>query len=381
MPRLKVLTLIDHVDARGGAERIALQLATRYDPALVESTLCASRTDAGGGDPAVAEALTELQAAGARFLTLGRRGKLDVWVWARLWRHLRRGRIDVLHAHKFGSNVWGTIVGRLARVPVVVCHEHSWSYVGRPERRLLDRHLIARFSDAFVACSREDRQKMMDVEGIPERDIELIPNGAWIPARDGAADVRAELGISPAAPVVGSVGFLRPVKAFDVLIRAAAILREAHPDLVVLIAGDGEERERLEALIAELGLEDTVRLLGRRLDVHDVIAALDVAVCCSDREGSPVSVMECMDAAKPVVVTGVGGLPDLIEDGTHGFVVPPQDPGALADAAGRLLTDGELRVRLGAAARERRRAEFDIGVMVERLQELYARRLEARGRP
>lgn len=381
MHRIRVLTLIDHVDARGGAERLALQIASRLDPSVFESTLCASRTDTGASDPAVADAIAELDAAGVRFFTLGRRGKLDVWVWARLWRHLRRERIDVLHAHKFGSNVWGTLVGRLARVPVVVCHEHSWSYVGRPARRLLDRHLIARFSTALIAVSQEDRRQMMEVERIPAADIELVPNGAWIPEPATIADVRGELGIDPAAPVVGSVGYLRPVKAFDVLLRATARLRERHPAVVVLIAGDGEERAALEALIDELGVGENVRLLGRRRDVHDVIAAFDVAVCCSDHEGSPVSVMECMDAAKPMVVTAVGGLPDMVTDGVEGLLVAPRDADALAGALDRLLADPELAAQMGAAARRRRRVEFDLSVTVQRLAALYRRHLPPASAP
>ena len=135
--------------------------------------------------------------------------------------------------------------------------------------------------------------------------------------------MRAELGLPRTAPVVLSVGVLRPQKALEVLVDAAAVLRDEFPDVRVLIAGAGPEEGPLRTRIAELGLTDTVLLLGNRRDVPDLLALADVCVSSSDFEGSPLAVMEYMAAAKPVVATRVGGVPDLIENGVHGYVVPP----------------------------------------------------------
>jgi glycosyltransferase involved in cell wall biosynthesis len=165
---------------------------------------------------------------------------------------------------------------------------------------------------------------------------------------------------------------LRPEKRFDVLLRAAARL-VARPGLRVVIVGAGPERGRLETLAAELGLAEAVMLLGARTDVPDVIRAFDVAVNCSDFEGTPLSVLEYMDAGLPVVAARVGGLPSLIDDGVHGLLVPRRDPAALADALDELLADGDRRRAMGAAGRRRRSAEFDLEVMVDRLEDLYER--------
>ena len=135
------------------------------------------------------------------------------------------------------------------------------------------------------------------------------------------------------------------------LVEAAALVRGRQPELRVLVAGDGAERGRLESLIEELGLADCVLLLGTRSDVPDVLVAADVAVCCSDFEGTPLSVMEYMGAGKPVVATRVGGLPEVVEDGVQGLLVEPRDPANLADALARLLEGESLRRRLGEAAR------------------------------
>ena len=218
--KLRVVTLVDRLGT-GGAERLAIQTTTRLDPERFDRTLVASRDfDVAISKQHVANALADLRAADVRVIGLKRTSARQVWAWWPLYRLLRRERVDVLHAHKFGSNLWGTIVGRLARVPVIVAHEHTWSYEGQPLRRLADRAVIARWSSAFVAVSREDQRRMIEVEGIRPQDTLFIPNGIPAPPAASGADVRAELGIAPDAPVIGTVSVLRPQKALDVLLRA-----------------------------------------------------------------------------------------------------------------------------------------------------------------
>jgi glycosyltransferase involved in cell wall biosynthesis len=369
--RLRVLTLVDHLGASGGGERLAMEISKRLDPDRFEAIHCASRWHPDSQAEAMRAAADELRAAGVRVIGIGRESTAAVWSWAPLVRLLRRERVDVLHSHKFGSNVWGVVLGGLAGVPAVVAHEHTWSYEGQPLRRFLDRELIARRSDAFVAVSHEDRRRMIEVERIDPQDVVFVPNGIdALPDGDGAR-VRAELDIEPGAPVIGAVAVLRPQKALHLLVRAAAELVREHPRLRVLIAGNGPERETLEALVRELGLEGSVTLLGLRRDVPDLLAALDVAVVSSDFEGTPLAVLEYMDAALPVVATRVGGLPDLIEHGRHGLLVEPGDAGVLAGAIGTLLRDPERARELGAHGRERRRAEFSIDRTVRTLEDMY----------
>ena len=378
---MRIVTLIDRLGTRGGAERLALEIVKRLDREAFDRTLCVSRwSNEEAADASAQAALADLQEADVRFLPLGRQRKVDVWVWGRLVAYLRRERTHVLHAHKFGSNVWGTALGRIARVPVIVAHEHTWSYQGRPERRFLDRELVSRAANTFIAVSRDDQRKMVEIERIPIQRTTFIPNGIPAPPPPTGKDVRAELGIGAEVPLIGSVGFLRPQKAFDVLVRAAAALPSENREARILIVGDGEQREPLEALARDLGVQDRVSLLGRRLDVPDILAALDVAVCCSDYEGSPLSIMEYMAASLPVVSTRVGGVPDLIDDGVEGLLVPPRDPEALAAGIARVLRAPEEARAMGARGRERRAREFDIDVMVRRLEDLYRELYAARDR-
>jgi glycosyltransferase involved in cell wall biosynthesis len=370
--RLRVVTLVDTFGRYGGAEQLALQIATRLDRQRFESTLCVSRwSPSQHEEPQVRRELAQLADAGVRFLPLRRRRKADVWIWAGLERFLRRERVDIVHSHKFGSNVWGTLIARLARVPVVLAHEHSWSYEGQPLRQLLDREVVARLADRLIAVSREDRRRMIEVERIDPARTLFIPNG--LPARLASSDrdVRAELGLERGVPVIGAVGVLRPEKAYQVLLRAVSLLPDETRSVRVLIVGDGPERAVLERLAGELRVQDRVRFLGSRTDVPNILGVLDIAVCCSDFEGSPLSVLEYMDAGLPVVASAVGGLPDLIDSGVHGLLVPPRDPAALAEALDELLRAPGRAREMGARGRERRRAEFDIDVVVRRLENLY----------
>jgi len=163
------------------------------------------------------------------------------------------------------------------------------------------------------------------------------------------------------------------------LLEATADLRRSHPSLRVLIAGEGPERPILEQMLDSMGLRDTIQLLGRRADVPDVLAACDVAVCCSDFEGTPLAVIESMAAGKPVVATRVGGLPDVVEDGVTGVLVEPRSPTRLAGAIDGLLTRPDRALEMGARGRERQRSELTMDVTLRHLDILYRELLDARG--
>jgi glycosyltransferase involved in cell wall biosynthesis/GT2 family glycosyltransferase len=377
--RITVLTLIDNIGA-GGAERLACEIASRLDGARFRSVVCVTRMAPDDvARPDVRLALDRFRDAGVRVVGLDRRSRLSVSAWFPLLRLFRDERVDVVHAHKFGSNVWGTMFGRAFGVPAIIAHEHTWSFDGQRLRRLLDRHLVARGADLVVAVSAEDRRKLIEVSRIADASVVVVRNGiGGAPARPGA--VRPRLGLR--VPVVVAVGVLRRQKAFDVLIRATSLLRRERPNVRTLIVGgpdkvEHDEPERLRRLVSELGLEDHVTMLGQRTDVFDILARADVAVCCSSFEGSPLAVMEYMEAGTPVVAARVGGVPELLEDGEHGVLVEPGDAGALAHAIAELLDDPARASAMAGRARERRRREFDIDTTVRRLEELY---LETLGR-
>lgn len=374
-----VMTLTDNL-FEGGAERIAVELATRADPARFRRSLCVTR---GSGDNRCSGAganLERLRDAGVEVLYIDRQSRTDVWRWSRLVRFLRRERVDVIHAHMFGSNFWGSVLGRLTTVPVVLAHEHTWSFEGQFVRRTVDRQVTARLADRMIAVSEADRRRMIEVVGIPSERIVLIPNGIprW-PEVDGAR-VREELGLEPDTPVLALTAVLRAQKAIDVMLEALTIIRQTIPRVRLLLIGQGDQAPLAE-LASRLGVGDAVSFLGHRGDVPDLLAAADLGVLSSDFEGTPLAVLEYMAAGLPVVSTDVGGLPSIVEHDRTGLLVPRRDPAALAAAVTRLLSDRELARTMGERGRERQQAGYSMESMVGRVEQLYETLLGRNGRP
>ena len=362
MRRLKVLLLIDYVGVSGGAERFTVGLATHLPRDRFEVWICSSRA-------AEPEALSLLEQAGVHHVSLGRRGKLDVHRLGGLARLLRREPFDILHAQKFGSNLWGSLIASACRTPVIIAQEHTWSYEGQPARRWLDGHVIGRLATRFVAISAQDADRMVTVEHVPAAKVTLIPS-AYVPRPSSDTDIRAELGITTSTPLLAVVAVLRPQKALSVLLDALPRVLEAAPEAHLVIAGEGECHAALTEQSERLGLAEHVHFVGRRTDVEDVLAAADVAVISSDYEGTPLVAYECFANATPLVATAVGGLVDMIDDGVTGRLVPPRDPFALAEAIIGLVNNPEQRRRIAAAAAQSP-ALVRIDAVAQRFGELY----------
>ncbi len=370
-PRLRVLSLArDAGEGMGGAEWLAYEFARRLDPARFDRYLCTTRHPERYRVQRALEETRALQEAGVKVLCLERHSSRSMLPWARLYRLLVRERIDVVHAHMPRASVPGSILARLAQVPVVVSHEHGSSLDGKFVRPFLDRNVVARMSTLILAVSEWDRRQLIEREHIRPGRVRVFANGIP-PLSDGAPIAREDLGVPPDLPLIGAIGRLYDQKGYDYLIQAVALLKARGRALRCAIAGVGPDEHKLGQLAAELGVDEEIRWIGHREDVPEVVRALDVAVLPSRWEGSPLALMEYMALGAPIVATAVGGVPELIDDGVHGLLVPPRDPGSLADAIERLLEDRTLAAMLGRAAQERQRAEHDLDTQVARLERLY----------
>lgn len=193
------------------------------------------------------------------------------------------------------------------------------------------------------------------------------------------SDIRSELGLAADTPLIAVAAVLRPQKALEVMLEAHAILLSRVPGAHLVLAGDGECRAMLEARARELGIADQVHFLGRRDDAEGIIESADVAALSSDFEGLPLFVFECMANGTPLVATAVGGLPEVVENGVSGLLVPPRDPNALAGALAEILTDRQRAASMAEAARQRLSA-YSIEAVAGRFADLYAELLALRGR-
>jgi glycosyltransferase involved in cell wall biosynthesis len=242
----------------------------------------------------------------------------------------------------------------------------------------VDRFLY-RLTDRILVPSQASKQLVMQMEGIPARYLDVTYNGVDIsqfkPGAE-AAIARQELGLGPDDVVIGTVGRLSADKGGqDDLLWAANELRQSHPNARLLIIGDGPLRPDLEKYATELGMLDSRAAIftGTRNDVAHLLGAMDVFVLPSHKEALPVAVLEAMAMCLPVVATRVGGVPEVVQDGSTGLLVEPADRPSLRDALARLLSDRELAHRLGASGQARVHARFTVDKMVEHVEELYER--------
>lgn len=357
-----MLLVVDHAGALGGAERFVAGLALHLPRDRIEPWVCSTRV----GET---QAVQTLRDAGIPHIDLGRRSTWQIHRLGPFARLLRRERFDVLHAHKFGSNLWGTVIGRACAVPVILAHEHNWSYEGERLRVWLDGHVIGRLATRFIAVSEANRERMITLEGVPACKVLVMPT-AYIPHQGAPSDIRVELGIPAGVPVIGVAAGLRQEKRLDVMLEAFALLAARLKDAHLVIAGGGPLHDQLGRQVQRLGLGESVHLLGVRRDVDSILRGVDVGAMSSDWEGMPLFVFECMATDTPLVATLTGGLPDIVENGSTGLLVQPRDPAGLAFALERLLTDRPFAQRVAASA-ARRLGEFTIDAVAARFADLY----------
>jgi glycosyltransferase involved in cell wall biosynthesis len=358
--------LMVDVTGRGGAEKALVDLALHLDRGRFNVSVCATR-GTGNYQPL-------LDAAGVPTFVLGRQTRRDARKLGGLVPLLRRQRVHVLHTHLFGSNTWGRLLGKLAGVPVIITHEH-WS--SKPRHEVVIDRLLYRLSDRILVASKASKQVVMQVEKIPARHITVAYNGvdtrAFAPLEEREV-ARRDLGLEAGSFVVGTLGRLTPDKGGqDDLVRAVAGMARKGCAIRLLVVGDGPLRPELERLSAELGLGDKAIFTGTRTgpDVGMVLGCMDVFVLPSHREALPIALLEAMSVGVPVVSTRVGGIPEILEDGINGLLVPAGQPMALQASIQCLADDEWLSHRLGLAGRTHVQANFTLEQATQRVEQVY----------
>jgi glycosyltransferase involved in cell wall biosynthesis len=286
-----------------------------------------------------------------------------------LVRGFRHCGADLVHLHTGRANWLGGLAAWLVGLPAITTRRMDRVVKRNWRTRLIYRHLVQRalpISPAVAACLIEG--------GVPAERIALIAEGVdprQLQPRAGREETRAARGATADEHVLLALSALVHRKGLDVLLEALALLAADGLPATLWIAGDGPERATLAAHAARLGLDRHVQFLGQRQDGPDLLAACDVFVMPSRREGLGVAALEAMAAGRPVVCSAVGGLTFSVVDGRTGLLVPPDDPRALAAAIARLLRDDALRHRLGAAGPGRIAEGFLTEQVVAAHEQLY----------
>jgi glycosyltransferase involved in cell wall biosynthesis len=358
-----------HVMQVAGAEMLVAEIIRRLGPRLIPIVICLD---------AVGELGEQLRKEGITVTSVGRHPGLDLGVPRRLAGVLRDHRVDVVHAHQYTPFFYSALAKLLPSSGWrLLFTEHGRHYpdVVSPKRRLANRLVLSRLADQVTAVCEFSARSLAEKDGFSARSVEVIENGIDLPAPPSETrDVlRGRLGLDAGRQYITCVARFHPVKDHRTLLRAFERLAGETPQADLLLVGDGQLRSALEEETNRLGIRSRVRFLGVRHDVPSLLGASDVFVLSSVSEASSLTLLEAMAARLPVVVTDVGGNPEIVRHDIEGLLVPRADPEQLAGALLRILGDPGLGRRMGEAGRRRVEAHFRLDQTIARYYECYAR--------
>ena len=353
-----------------GAEILVAELIRRLGPRLDPVVFCLD---------AVGPLGEELRSQGIPVVTFNRRPGRDWRVAWRMGGELRERGVEVIHAHQYTPFFYSAI----ARVaaggnPRLIFTEHGRHYpdvVGRG-RRWLNRLLLARVATETNAVCGFSARALQAVDGFSAVPVGVLENGIE-PGRYGRAvdpvAAKRRLGLSSERRYIATVARFHPVKDHRTLLEAYRSVAEARPDVDLLLVGDGPLRRDLERQAERLGLDRRIHFLGVRSDVPAILSAVDVFALTSVSEAASITLLEAMASGLPVVVTDVGGNPEIVRQGIEGLLVPRGDAVSIAQALLQLLGDAGLARQLGMAGADRVRQTYQLDRTVERHYETYRR--------
>jgi glycosyltransferase involved in cell wall biosynthesis len=296
------------------------------------------------------------------------KGRADWRAVKQIEEYLQEDEIDIVHTHGYKADLYGFLAAWRSGKPVVAtCHNWVGGTAALGVYNQLDRMALKRFS-ALAAVSDGVAQRLLE-SSVPAEKIKIIANGVNVQAFENARPLPALA--SHKNKILGIVARLDLQKGFEYLLQAVRELCATHPGLEVVIVGEGPDRNAIEAMIQEFGLQSNVLLAGQQADMPAVYAAINIFVLPSLNEGLPMTVLEAMAASKPVIATRVGAIPSMITHGENGLLVEPRDTKGLRDAIASLLADPARCQILGKRAHNWVSRNYTADAMALKYREMY----------
>ena len=380
---MRILYVINHM-ADGGAQALVAQWVDHLRQTDHDVDVCTVFSKGQCAD--------RLESQGTQVHNLGLdptedryrpRNKYDLRVAWRLARLIRRGRYDIVHAHLFPTSLFVALASYMAARPTYLVSEHNVSNRRRriPLLKILDRGVYNRYA-RIIAVSNEAERSLIRWVPTQRNKVEVIPNSVD-PSLFDIPDTeiqraRQRFGIQNGHKVIVFAGRLTPAKGADVLLEALDSPRMKEQMVRVLIAGDGPMADIIRERAACFRPDGRITLTGLVADIPTLLNLADLVVLPSRWEGLPMILLEAMACGRPVVATTVGGIPEVIEHGVNGLLVPPENPVALGESMSVLLGSPNLRRRLGTAARRTVCERFSNTVALPKLLETYETTLSHR---
>jgi glycosyltransferase involved in cell wall biosynthesis len=363
----KILLLTDCFnDTAAGAEKQIFELArglrdSKYSVKIVSLDSC---------DPSIFP-LVESVGAELRVFRVKRiYGLSGLTQGIRFFQFLRQEKIDIVQTYHFGSDIWGTLIARMAGIKVIISNRRDMGF-WRKDIHVRAYRWVNRWVKKIVVNAKSIKDMIVASEGVPAQNIEVIYNGVEFDRQAEAGVSRSSLGLNPDDIVLMHVANLKAVKGHIYLFEALRIVLEEHRNVKLLLIGDDMFNGSLQQKAQTLGTKDHVSFLGKRRDVSALLPIADICVLPSLSEGLSNAILEYMIAAKPVVATAVGGNSELVEEGVTGLLVPKENGPALAQALLKLIADKDLRVSMGAQGRQKALANFSVKGMAKHYEDLF----------
>lgn len=382
----KVVHIITRLDMGGSAQDMLLtcrELSRKYEIVLAHGLSIESRMTDQERET-VERGIKEAIERGVKVIaipSLVRRISpvQDLKALFSLWRLLIRERPYIVHTHTSKAGILGRFAAKLAGVPIIIHRPHGHVFYGHfgpliSKFFLLTERLMARITDQMVALTQAEKNDHIALSVFSPEKIATIHSGVdvdrYMNVQVNIAEKRKELGLNSKGLVVGTVGWLLPIKGPVHLLRAMPYVWENHPETSLIFVGKGDLEKGLKEEVHRMGVWDKVKFLGWRDDIPEIMQVLDVFVLPSLNEGMGRVLVEAMAAGKPVVASSVGGILDLVKEGQNGFLAEPGDEKGLAIAIKNLLEDKKMRDEMGKRGREMARG-FSVENMIEKIDVLY----------
>ena len=291
----------------------------------------------------------------------------------KLIRFFKKHNIRVVHTNNPAPHFWGGIAAWIAGVKIRIHTKHGRNFI-TIKRKVLINRLSALFSKKVVSVSADSAQLTHEIERVPQDKIMTIYNGVdtdLFMKKPLNETLKRELGIPAETRIIGSISRFSPDKDYETLILAFKEVASVEQDVVLLLVGDGETKERMVKLAQQIKIADKTIFSGFRSDILDLLNLIDIFVLSTHTEGISISLLEAMATERPVIATDVGGNGEIVEHGDNGYLVPENDVEGLKNAILTLLNNSDERMRLATAARKRVVEKFSLQNTVAGYEALY----------
>jgi glycosyltransferase involved in cell wall biosynthesis len=368
----RLVMLIDSLGL-GGAERLLVTYLQHIDTTQFEPRVCA--LNVRDDNPAA----VDIQRLGIPVDLVSIPKLQDLTGLPRLVRYLRQQQADLVHTQLQFADALGSIAAKILRIPTVsTLHTRQGPARSRSSlwRRQFTWWAQRHFCDQVIAVSEDARQHYLELGHLSPGQVMTLYNGIDLshftcPDEARRLAQRQALGIPPRAPLLITVAVLRPAKGIQYLIETLPPILKAVPDVHYLVVGSGEHEAALKAATQQHGVAERVIFTGARKDIPDLLALSDIFVLPTLDEALPTVLAEAMAAQKPIIASRVGGVPEMVEHGRNGLLVPPGDPVRLAEACLQILQNSDQARKMGQAGREIVEQRFNIRRQAQQLSELY----------